>query len=166
MEEIIIELTKEEKVKAIKKAIIKIKNSHYPWMCNAISSSEILNCANSEIVEYIPEFTIEHFTELARSHKYKIPVKGCKNSQGGWWDISNKKIRISLLNLLIKEIEKQPTMVAKLVVTTFVTRVIVSENATFDQIASAALPRLSEQLVSELEQSIDDIIPDLENPLI
>ena len=162
-----LELSKENKIDAIRKAKIAVKSGRDTWMCNAISDRKILHCFNSEIKDYIPEFTIEHFTELARSHKYKIPVKGCRNSQGGWWDVNNRKVRISLLNLLIKELEKpEPVKVSKLVVTTFVTRVVVYENSTFDEIMSAVLPRLSEQLITELNESVDDIIEDLENPYV
>jgi|ERR1035437_4971286 hypothetical protein len=159
------ELTKERKIEILNKVKKYIKtNGRLCFMCIAIASNNCLNCNSNEITNYIPEFTIEHFTELARKNKYKIPVRGCKNSKGGWWDINNKKIRITMLNLLIKELQDVPKLVAKLVVTTFVTRVIVPENATFDEIMSATLPRISEQLVTELSENVDDIIYDLECP--
>jgi hypothetical protein len=159
------ELTKENKIEMLRKAKKLIKSGSDKWICNAIRDS--FDCWDNEIINYIPEFTIEHFTELARKNKYKIPVKGCENSGGGWWDINNKKIRITMLNLLIKELEKpEPVKVAKLVVTVFVTRVIVPENATFDEIMSATLPRLSEQLITELNENVSDIIDDLEEPYV
>jgi hypothetical protein len=161
------ELTTERKIKVLNKVKEGIKASvSLGFMCIIIARGDCLNCNSNEITNYIPEFTIEHFTELARKNKCKIPVRKCKNSEGGWWDITNKKIRITMLNLLIKELQSVPKLVAKLVVTTFVTRVIVPENATFDEIMSATLPRLSEQLITELNENVTDIIDDLEEPYV
>lgn len=132
-------------------------------MCNCVSSRFNLDCDNDVISEYIPEFTFETVTELARKHKLKKPQKKCFG--GGWWLSDNRKVRIAILNLLIKEIENPP-MVAKLVTFTLTTRVIVPKYATDEQICSAAIPRLSEKIVNELQENLDCVVDDLECPYV
>lgn len=157
----ITELPKEAKIQALKKAVSLLNDYTNHYMCPAIGGRNNLNCGNGCVTDKIPEFTFEKCIELARLHKFKKP-----ECRAVWWDDDSKgrKRRITFLNLLVKEMEYIPKLVAKLVVTTFVTKVIVPENATFDQIMTATLPRLSEQLITDLDQNIDDIINDLEMP--
>lgn len=54
--------------------------------------------------------------------------------------------------------------VAKLVVTTFVTRVIVDENATHEEIINEARPKLVNQVLNELSENLEDVIEDKEVP--
>jgi hypothetical protein len=54
--------------------------------------------------------------------------------------------------------------VAKLVAVSFVTRVIVDEDATEEQILDAARPNFEIKVVSELGENLDDIIDDTEVP--
>ena len=158
-----LELSKERKIEVLKLAIELLKKHKYTFMCTSIGGRLNLNCGSENVKDYIPEFNFNHFIEIARKHKYKKP-----EPQSAWWGDSeiDRKRRITFLNILIREIEYVPKMVAKLVVTTFVTRVVVPENATFDQIMSAALPRLSEKLVTEMSENVDDIIDDLECPYV
>ena len=53
---------------------------------------------------------------------------------------------------------------AMLVYTTFVTRVIVDENATDEEIIEAAAPKLAEQALYELSENIDEITFDEDCP--
>lgn len=54
--------------------------------------------------------------------------------------------------------------VAKLVYVSLVTRVIVDENATEQEIMELAVPKLSENLMDSPFQHLEDIIDDLECP--
>lgn len=158
-------LDKGAKIIALKKGLFDIKRGNTLFMCNSVSSIFNLDCDNDKISEYIPEFTFENVTELARKHKLKKPQRRYNDNGGGWWEIGNKRIRIAILNLLIKQIENPP-MVAKLVTFTLTTRVVVPQFATDEQICNAAIPRLSEKIVNELQENLDCVVDDLECPYI
>jgi len=159
------ELTKEQKIIAINNAIEHIEKGDDNFMCCALSLGMIeftdgLYMGYDTVPTYIPEFTFENVTGLARKNHLKKPKVF---PTGGWWETKNKKIRVSILNLLKREIEN-PTMVAKLVTFTLTTRVVVPKYATDEQICNAAIPRLSEQIVNELQENLDCVVDDLECP--
>ena len=54
--------------------------------------------------------------------------------------------------------------VAKLVLWSPMTRVIVDEGATYDEIVVAAKEKFRDKLVWEYEENIEDVIDDLEMP--
>ena len=54
--------------------------------------------------------------------------------------------------------------VAKLVYVSLVTRVVVDENATEQEIMELAVPKLSENLMDSPFENLEDIIDDLECP--
>lgn len=54
--------------------------------------------------------------------------------------------------------------VAKLVCVSFVTRVIVDENATLDEIMNEARPKLINKVLNELSENLEDVIEDKEQP--
>ena len=54
--------------------------------------------------------------------------------------------------------------VAKLVCVSFVTRVIVDENATLDEIMNEARPKLINKVLNELSENLEDVIEDKEVP--
>lgn len=54
--------------------------------------------------------------------------------------------------------------VAKLVLVSLLTRVVVDENATSEQILEVARPSLLEKINSELSENLEDIIDDKEMP--
>jgi len=54
--------------------------------------------------------------------------------------------------------------VAKLVYVSLLTRVVVDENATEQDIMEAAIPKLSEKLMDEPFEHIEQIVDDLECP--
>jgi hypothetical protein len=54
--------------------------------------------------------------------------------------------------------------VAKLVSVTLMTRVVVDENATEQDILELAIPKLSEKLMDEPFEHIEDIVDDIECP--
>lgn len=158
-------LRTEQKIEVLKIALESIKRGYSSFLCNAICLSHNLNIEECKIPLYIPEFTFENVTELARKNHLKKPEIGGHGHGGGWWHMDNKKIRIAILNLLIKEIENPP-MVAKLVTFTLTTRVVVPQFSTDEQICNAAIPRLSEKIVNELQENLDCVVDDLECPYI
>ncbi|HET6226036.1 MAG TPA: hypothetical protein VFF27_07135 [Bacteroidia bacterium] len=54
--------------------------------------------------------------------------------------------------------------IAKLVITTIITRVIVEDNATAEDIINAAKPKVIETINNDLIENVDDIIDDTECP--
>lgn len=54
--------------------------------------------------------------------------------------------------------------VAKLVTITLTTRVVVDENATENDIMTLALPRLTDKLINEPFEHLEEIIDDVEVP--
>jgi len=54
--------------------------------------------------------------------------------------------------------------VAKLVCVSFVTRVVVDENATLDEIINEARPKLVDKVLNELSENLEDVIEDKEVP--
>ncbi len=56
-------------------------------------------------------------------------------------------------------------MKAKLVYATFITRVVVDDNATEDQIIESAIPGIVEKAKNELYDSITEIEDDIEMPV-
>lgn len=54
--------------------------------------------------------------------------------------------------------------VAKLVTITLTTRVVVDENATENDIMALALPRLTDKLINEPFEHLEEIIDDIEVP--
>jgi len=54
--------------------------------------------------------------------------------------------------------------VAKLVYVSLVTRVVVDENATEQEIMEAAIPKLSEKLMDEPFEHLEEIVDDIECP--
>lgn len=55
-------------------------------------------------------------------------------------------------------------MKAKLVYTSFLTRVVVDDNATDEQIIDMARPKLVEQVRTELTENLEEIVDDEECP--
>jgi hypothetical protein len=160
------ELTKEQKLVSIENALKEFKASN-GYMCCSLSSG-MMKFTNgsymgaSTVSEYIPEMNIQNITGLARKNHLKLPKGGSYSN--GWWDSSNRKIRITMLNLLKKQIENPPPMIAKLVTFTITTRVVVPQNATDEQICITAVPRLSEKIVTDLKENIECIVDDIECP--
>ena len=54
--------------------------------------------------------------------------------------------------------------VAKIVVASFMTRVIVDENARYEDIVAAAKPRIAETVQTEFGENVEDVFDDKEMP--